>query len=208
MDRRLGRAGGAHPEILDILAESRLHLEFFFKLLSETGGPLSEQRHSVTINVPVTVADEDVVLERIDEEAIVDTDAAAPTGVPCDACGAPVESLDRFCTACAAPSPSFQGGPAETQQAAEPDAHFFRCQNCGAEVRTDDTQRSYVCPFCDSTYVAEFARDTASRQPPGGSGCLRNARVSPTSRSWCGSRSMPQATRSTVPNRLTSTGMS
>jgi hypothetical protein len=49
---------------------------------------------------------------------------------------------------------------------------------------------------------------SASRQPPGGSGWRRKASVSPTARSWCGSRSMPQATRSTVPNRLTSTGMS
>ena len=49
---------------------------------------------------------------------------------------------------------------------------------------------------------------SASRQPPGGSGWRRKASVSPTARNSCGSRSMPQATRSTVPNRFTSTGMS
>ena len=49
---------------------------------------------------------------------------------------------------------------------------------------------------------------SASRQPPGGSGWRRKASVSPTARNCPGSRSMPQATRSTVPNRLTSTGMS
>ena len=57
------------------------------------------------------------------------------------------------------------------------------------------------------TVRSSGSMSSASRQPPGGSGCFRKASVSPTSRSWCGSRSMPQATRSTVPNRLTSTGM-
>ena len=65
-----------------------------------------------------------------------------------------------------------------------------------------------VFGFIDSTVLASGISSSASRKPPGGSGCLRKASVSPTARSWCGSRSMPQATRSTVPNRLTSTGIS
>ena len=57
------------------------------------------------------------------------------------------------------------------------------------------------------TVFSSGSISNASRQPPGGSGCFRKARVSPISRNCCGSRSMPQATRSTVPNRLTSTGI-
>ena len=48
----------------------------------------------------------------------------------------------------------------------------------------------------------------ASFQPPGGSGWRKNARVSPISRKPSGERSIPQATRSTVPNKLTKTGIS
>src|SRR5439155_411150 len=57
------------------------------------------------------------------------------------------------------------------------------------------------------TVFSKGSISSASRQPPGGSGCFRKARVSPISRNCRGSRSMPQATRSTVPNRLTSTGI-
>ena len=66
-----------------------------------------------------------------------------------------------------------------------------------------DTVRGFIA----ITVLSSGSMPTASRQPPGGSGCLRKASVSPTWRSSPGSRSMPQATRSTVPNRLTSTGM-
>ena len=65
-----------------------------------------------------------------------------------------------------------------------------------------------VFGFIAITVRSIGSMSSASRQPPGGSGWRRKARVSPTSRNWWGSRSMPQATRSTVPNRLTSTGMS
>ena len=67
--------------------------------------------------------------------------------------------------------------------------------------------RAVVFGFIVSAALSSGTISTASRQPPGGSGCLRNASSSPSSRSWCGSRFMPQATRSTVPNRLVSTGM-
>ena len=33
-------------------------------------------------------------------------------------------------------------------------------------MATDPDQRSYVCPFCDSTYVVEFSRDETDRQRP------------------------------------------
>ncbi len=62
--------------------------------------------------------------------------------------------------------------------------------------------------FIAITVRSMGSMSSASRQPPGGSGWRRKASVSPTWRNWPGSRSMPQATRSTVPKRLTSTGMS
>jgi len=33
-------------------------------------------------------------------------------------------------------------------------------------VATDPATRSYVCPFCDSTYVVEFSQDATGRQRP------------------------------------------
>src|SRR5260370_737394 len=61
--------------------------------------------------------------------------------------------------------------------------------------------------FIAMTVRSSGSSSSASRQPPGGSGCLRKASVSPTSRSCAGSRSMPQATRSTLPKRMTRTGI-
>jgi len=49
---------------------------------------------------------------------------------------------------------------------AEPRKRHFRCDNCGAEVSVDPDVRSYVCAFCDSTYVVEFPAEEAARQPP------------------------------------------
>ena len=112
---------------------------------------------------------EDPELEKTsaDAEALVDLDSAAPTGEPCEACGAPVEPLDRFCTACACPNPNFAGeSPQAEDSSKETEAHFIHCKNCGAEVRTEQDQLSYVWPFCDSTYVVEVAHDTSDRQAP------------------------------------------
>ena len=39
------------------------------------------------------------------------------------------------------------------------------CDNCGSEVAAAPDQRSYVCPFCDSTYVVEL-QQTTNRQRP------------------------------------------
>ena len=50
--------------------------------------------------------------------------------------------------------------------APSPLSKYFKCQQCGAEVATDPSQRSYVCPFCDSTYVMEFSPQQTGRQPP------------------------------------------
>lgn len=94
-------------------------------------------------------------------EPTVDDAAPVVHGQSCPHCGSPMESLDRFCNACGA------------EQAAEivpavPDVaqRHFRCQNCGASVAVDPDQRSYVCAFCDSTYVVEFSPAETGRQPP------------------------------------------
>ncbi len=79
----------------------------------------------------------------------------------CLCCGAPLETLDRFCTACGAQ----QGVEAPPAAPSLPWRHF-RCENCGASVAVDLGQRSYICPFCDSTYVVEFAPGQTGRQPP------------------------------------------
>lgn len=107
----------------------------------------------------------------------VDQDTAAPRGKPCEACGTPIEPLDKFCPACGTTNPDYRESPApaapvpvETtrQTIASPplDQKHFRCETCGAEVATDPTQRSYVCPFCDSTYVVELPATQTGRQQP------------------------------------------
>ncbi|HEY2415752.1 MAG TPA: zinc ribbon domain-containing protein [Pirellulaceae bacterium] len=106
----------------------------------------------------------------------VDPTVAAPSGKPCEACGTPVEPLDKFCPACGTSNPSYAAAkqsvnekpgagllPADRTAVAQ---KHFKCQQCGAEVATDPDQRSYVCPFCDSTYVLEFSPDQTGRQDP------------------------------------------
>ena len=96
------------------------------------------------------------------EPLIIDETTAAPSGTPCEACGAPVEASDRFCPACGLP----QTVSEEALPSAERAQIHFRCENCGSEVATDPDQRSYVCAFCDSTYVVEFSPDQTGRQDP------------------------------------------
>jgi hypothetical protein len=89
----------------------------------------------------------------------------APQGTPCPACGCPVEPDDHFCPACGTPrvveAELVPAGPA-----AAAEQKHFRCSNCGSEMSADPDQRSYVCPFCDSTYVVEFSPEWTNRQPP------------------------------------------
>jgi Zn finger protein HypA/HybF involved in hydrogenase expression len=100
------------------------------------------------------------------DEPRIDKDAAPPHGIPCEACGTPVEGLDKFCPACGTPNPRFKQPPIVEAQLAEERHKFFRCQQCGAEVATDPGQLSYTCPFCDSHYVAEYSPDMTGRQLP------------------------------------------
>lgn len=99
--------------------------------------------------------------EITDSEPTVDDASPAVQTRTCECCGAPVEPSDKFCGTCGAEQPAateVHEVPLEKQR--------FRCENCGAEVSIDAGQRSYVCAFCDSTYVIEFAQQQTDRQAP------------------------------------------
>jgi predicted RNA-binding Zn-ribbon protein involved in translation (DUF1610 family) len=104
---------------------------------------------------------------------VVDAEVVAPSGQPCAACGTPIEPLDRFCPACGTTNPAFKAPAAKTPVVIDAQVHepsplskVLQCKTCGAEVATDPNQRSYVCPFCDSTYVVEVSADQTGRQRP------------------------------------------
>lgn len=104
-------------------------------------------------------------IEFLDSEKqgqVVDLTAAMPHGRPCASCGAPIDDGDHFCPACGSSQPA----PAGDQGQGGADQKHFRCNNCGSEVAVDRDQRSYVCPFCDSTYVVEFSPAETGRQAP------------------------------------------
>jgi predicted RNA-binding Zn-ribbon protein involved in translation (DUF1610 family) len=102
-------------------------------------------------------------IEFLDQSAEIDVQSQTPHGRLCDACGSPVEVWSKFCPACG----SSQEVAAVTEaEVVEPARKQFRCDQCGAEVATDPDQRSYVCPFCDSTYVVELPASETGRQPP------------------------------------------
>jgi DNA-directed RNA polymerase subunit RPC12/RpoP/tetrahydromethanopterin S-methyltransferase subunit F len=127
---------------------------------------------------------------------VIDAEVVAPSGQPCEACGTPVEPFDKFCPACRTVNPRFDsrnstpsrvgkvstlpvrkdqpgdrqhaspGAVIEDQTDDSPLSRHFQCKTCGAEVATDSSQRSYVCPFCDSTYVVEVSAAATGRQRP------------------------------------------
>lgn len=96
---------------------------------------------------------------------VIDTQVHLPGGVPCPACGSPIEPGDKFCPACGTQTEEAPG-VAVADQAQAPDQKHFHCNNCGSDVSTDPSQRSYTCPFCDSTYVVEFSPAESNRQRP------------------------------------------
>jgi hypothetical protein len=101
--------------------------------------------------------------EVISSQPTLQDAAPAEQAQACRACGAPVESGDKFCAYCGAAQPVFDAareGPGALEQ------HYFRCQSCGAEVAVDPEHRSYQCAFCDSNYVVEFTPEQTGRQAP------------------------------------------
>jgi len=101
-------------------------------------------------------------LQEETQEQIIDQAVAAPRGRPCEACGCPIEADDKFCPACGLAQAVERAVTPESQQTNQ---KHFRCDNCGSEVATDPNQRSYVCPFCDSTYVIEVQQRTNRQRP-------------------------------------------
>ena len=94
-------------------------------------------------------------------------DVVVAHGHACSACGAPVDDDDAFCNACGTPQTARRSPNAGAQdRESEPPPRVFRCENCGAEVQVDPSQRSYTCAFCESTYVVELPADRAARQRP------------------------------------------
>lgn len=104
------------------------------------------------------------------EAELVDEDGRKYVGPPCPTCGSPREGSSRFCAACGAPLETRDGpvavsGESGASQSALP-SHTFQCHHCGSEVATSVDQRSYVCPFCDSSYVTEIPLERSGRQRP------------------------------------------
>jgi hypothetical protein len=93
-------------------------------------------------------------------------DVIVAHGRVCAECGAPVDRDDRFCNACGAVQPTPPGGGEASFGTAEDAPRVFRCENCGAEVQVDPLQRSYICAFCESTYVVELPAGRVARQRP------------------------------------------
>lgn len=96
-------------------------------------------------------------------DAVVAEHELAPHGELCPSCGCPIESADKFCPACGTPRVV---DAAVVPAPATPDKKYLRCSSCGSEMTADLDQRSYVCPFCDSTYVVEFSPEQSDRQRP------------------------------------------
>src|SRR5688572_20089652 len=100
---------------------------------------------------------------------VIDAEAVSPSGTLCSACATPIEPLDKFCPACGTTNPDYHQLTPTRSVSEGPTtlaSKHFKCQQCGAEVATDPDQRSYVCLFCDSTYVMELPPDETGRQPP------------------------------------------
>src|SRR5690349_2285177 len=96
-------------------------------------------------------------------------DVALPSGRSCGSCGSPADVNDKYCVACGStlgpvdvtasrmPLPRTnselkRGEESQVIERPSLDLKTFRCQNCSAEITVDPSSRSYVCPFCESTY--------------------------------------------------------
>ncbi len=98
--------------------------------------------------------------EITSQEPTVADDLPQVQTAVCPSCGGPVEPGDRYCGACGSEQ------PVAAELVEQPAQRHLRCKNCGAEIGVDPDQRSYVCPFCDSTYVVEFTPEQSGRQAP------------------------------------------
>lgn len=114
---------------------------------------------------PPTKEDQLVVAESVADDELVVAEVAQPHGEPCSACGCPVEPNDKFCPACGTPH-EVKGAAEKKAEATRTIKKYFHCETCGANVSIDPQELSYVCPFCDSTYVVEYSPEVSGRQLP------------------------------------------
>ena len=56
------------------------------------------------------------------------------------------------------------GGAGDTGQDDRSNQRFVECNNCGSTVSMDADKRSYVCAFCDSSYVVEYSPEVTGRR--------------------------------------------
>lgn len=98
-----------------------------------------------------------------DDDAVIDLDASASSGIPCSACGSPLDAQDRFCPACGTTNEKFSEQGKKVVQANQAS---LQCESCGAQIELQEREVSYVCPFCDSTYVIERAGTGVAREAP------------------------------------------
>ncbi|MHC2067170.1 zinc ribbon domain-containing protein [Bremerella sp. T1] len=106
-----------------------------------------------------------VAAESVADDGLVAAEIPQPHGEPCPACGCPVEPNDKFCPACGTPHEVQVPAKSSTGTAATI-KKYFHCETCGANVSIDPQELSYVCPFCDSTYVVEYSPEVSGRQLP------------------------------------------
>lgn len=108
-------------------------------------------------------------LSGIVQAKLVAEDLQPTVSQPCPACGAPRDGSAQFCVACGAPMetpdiPVVVSGESGSSASALP-SHRFQCGNCGTEVATSVDQRSYICPFCDSSFVTEIPVNRGRQRP-------------------------------------------
>ena len=115
-------------------------------------------------SVVETTNEELIAAEAVSAEGLVASEVVPPQGEPCPSCGCPLEPDDHFCPACGTPHEVIAQ---VTQPSPEPELKkYFHCETCGANVSIEAKELSYVCPFCDSTYVVQYSPDSTGRQLP------------------------------------------
>lgn len=133
-------------------------------------GPSASARSRDPSSIGLAAEESDENQSGVVEAEIVSESTRQHVGVPCSACGSPREGSSKFCSACGAPLetpdvPVVVQGESGSEKTAVP-SHTFQCQNCGSQVATSLEQRSYICPFCDSSYVTEIPIERSGRQRP------------------------------------------
>ena len=111
--------------------------------------------------------DQAKVSEIVEAEVLRPDETVLPSGRRCVGCAAPLDVDDAFCSFCAIPQTTeHELSDDASVNANAPRQTVFQCESCGARVATAGDTRSFRCPFCDSTYVIDFAAGVNQRQAP------------------------------------------